>query len=290
MLDKIEQDLTIRPEACPALKGQFAGLRKLRVGSDRVIFAILEQQVLVPRTGHRRNVSERSGGVSVATRPDDLSSGTRCTSSWFHQRTFRGTAPLARISSEAAISWGYPDPQRTSVDIEKVREYCLHADHPRGRTARVFAAALGLTAGDAELLRDALLDTAQTVRRRSGRRRWFRPPLRGQIYDGRAEGGRGSAALRPASRRELRAVCHLLRRSGDGPVGKPQPFTFWTSWRWSKTWPIAAFGTARWGQSWSGWTTGSSKWNSPTTEAHVLHARPPRKPSIVLHYQPVQVA
>lgn len=59
VLDKIETELTTRPEACPPLKGQFAGLRKLRVGSYRVIFAIFEEQVLVLRIGHRRDVYER---------------------------------------------------------------------------------------------------------------------------------------------------------------------------------------------------------------------------------------
>ncbi len=43
----------------------------------------------------------------------------------------------------------------------KLQEYCLSLTHPRGRhKARVFAAILGLTADDAELLRDALLQAA----------------------------------------------------------------------------------------------------------------------------------
>jgi len=56
-----------------------------------------------------------------------------------------------------------PNPDQAVVDIEKLRHYCLSAEHPRGRhKARVFAARLGLTAGDAELLRDTLLDAART--------------------------------------------------------------------------------------------------------------------------------
>ena len=56
-----------------------------------------------------------------------------------------------------------PNPERGVVDIEKLRDYCLSAEHPRGRhKARVFTARLGLTANDAELLREALLDAAQT--------------------------------------------------------------------------------------------------------------------------------
>ena len=49
------------------------------------------------------------------------------------------------------------------MDMVKLRGYCLSENHRRGRhKARVFAAALGLTAKNAELLRDALLIAAQT--------------------------------------------------------------------------------------------------------------------------------
>ena len=47
------------------------------------------------------------------------------------------------------------------VEIAKLRDYCLSDTHPRGRhKARVFRSRLGLTAGDAELLRQTLLDAA----------------------------------------------------------------------------------------------------------------------------------
>jgi hypothetical protein len=47
------------------------------------------------------------------------------------------------------------------VEIAKLRDYCLSDTHPRGRhKARVFRSRLGLTAGDAELLRRTLLDAA----------------------------------------------------------------------------------------------------------------------------------
>ena len=59
VLDKIEKDLATRADAYPALKGQFAGLRKLRVGDYRVIFAILGEQVLVLQIGHRREIYDR---------------------------------------------------------------------------------------------------------------------------------------------------------------------------------------------------------------------------------------
>jgi len=54
-----------------------------------------------------------------------------------------------------------PNAEFAVVDIEKLRDYCLNADHPRGRhKARAFAAALGLTADNADKLRDAILEAA----------------------------------------------------------------------------------------------------------------------------------
>ena len=45
------------------------------------------------------------------------------------------------------------------VEIAKLRDYCLSRSHPRGRhKARFFRARLGLTEGDAELLRRSLVD------------------------------------------------------------------------------------------------------------------------------------
>ena len=59
VLDKIEKNLSTRADGYPVLKGQFAGLRKLRVGDYRVIFAILGQQVLVLRICHRSDIYDR---------------------------------------------------------------------------------------------------------------------------------------------------------------------------------------------------------------------------------------
>lgn len=54
-----------------------------------------------------------------------------------------------------------PNSDRAVVDVEKLRDYCLNPAHPRGRhKARVFAAALGLTADRAEELRETLLGVA----------------------------------------------------------------------------------------------------------------------------------
>lgn len=54
-----------------------------------------------------------------------------------------------------------PNCEKVIVEIEKLRDYCLNPDHPRGGgKARVFLAALGLTRKDAEVLRQALLNAA----------------------------------------------------------------------------------------------------------------------------------
>lgn len=56
-----------------------------------------------------------------------------------------------------------PNPDRTVIDTAKLRAYCLNAGHPRGRhKARVFAAALGMAAADAQELQALLLAAAKT--------------------------------------------------------------------------------------------------------------------------------
>ena len=56
IIDQLEHELSKKPETYPVLKGQFAGLRKYRVGDYRVIYAIIEKDVLVLRIGHRRDI------------------------------------------------------------------------------------------------------------------------------------------------------------------------------------------------------------------------------------------
>ena len=56
IIDQLEKDLSNKPDSYPVLKGQFAGLRKYRVGDYRVIYAIIKKNVLVLRIGHRRNI------------------------------------------------------------------------------------------------------------------------------------------------------------------------------------------------------------------------------------------
>ena len=56
IMDMIEHELIKRPETNPMLKGQFAGLRKYRVGDYRVVYALIGTEILVLRIGDRKNV------------------------------------------------------------------------------------------------------------------------------------------------------------------------------------------------------------------------------------------
>ena len=56
LLDKMEKELTSHPERYPILQGPLSGLRKMRMGDYRVIYAILDNDVLVLRIGNRREV------------------------------------------------------------------------------------------------------------------------------------------------------------------------------------------------------------------------------------------
>jgi mRNA interferase RelE/StbE len=56
ILDKIEKDLSERADSYPVLKGEFAGLRKMRIGDYRIIFTIMDNDIIVLRIGHRRDV------------------------------------------------------------------------------------------------------------------------------------------------------------------------------------------------------------------------------------------
>ena len=59
IIDKIEEDLSGGAESYPVLKGDFAGLRKMRVGDYRVVFTIINNNVLVLRIGHRREIYKK---------------------------------------------------------------------------------------------------------------------------------------------------------------------------------------------------------------------------------------
>jgi mRNA interferase RelE/StbE len=59
VLDQIDRELTKKADSNPVLKGQFAGLRKFRIGDYRVIYSILGNDVLILRIGHRRDVYKK---------------------------------------------------------------------------------------------------------------------------------------------------------------------------------------------------------------------------------------
>jgi hypothetical protein len=51
-----------------------------------------------------------------------------------------------------------PNADRAAVDVARLRDYSLNPAHHKGKhKARVFAAAMGFTVGDAERLRDMIL-------------------------------------------------------------------------------------------------------------------------------------
>jgi len=59
IFDKLENDLALNTDSYPELQGQFAGLRKFRVGSYRVIFAIIGDAILITRIQHRRDIYKK---------------------------------------------------------------------------------------------------------------------------------------------------------------------------------------------------------------------------------------
>jgi mRNA interferase RelE/StbE len=55
ILRKLTSELSVKADQLPELQGQFAGLRKYRVGDYRIIYAILDDSVLVLRIQHRKD-------------------------------------------------------------------------------------------------------------------------------------------------------------------------------------------------------------------------------------------
>jgi hypothetical protein len=99
-----------------------------------------------------------------------------------------------------------PNAENAIVEVRKLRDYCLSPDHPRGRhKARVFASALGLTAEDAEEVREALLSVAL-----SGEADPAEEDEYGKRYvlDFEMKTGAGTATVRSG---------WIVRRGEDGP-------------------------------------------------------------------------
>ncbi len=63
-----------------------------------------------------------------------------------------------------------PNAENAIVDIRKLRDYCLNPAHKDGKhKARLFASILGMTADDADDLRQILLEVVQVQEARLGR-------------------------------------------------------------------------------------------------------------------------
>lgn len=76
-----------------------------------------------------------------------------------------------------------PNGDRAVIEDAKLLDYCLSPTHPRGRhKARVFAAALGITATEVEVLKASLLAMARDADAVPTRRNAF-----GQLYEIRAK-------------------------------------------------------------------------------------------------------
>jgi len=55
-----------------------------------------------------------------------------------------------------------PNSQRAILDIQKIEDYCVNPQHPRGRhKARLFRELLGAVRTDGSWLRDALMEAVQ---------------------------------------------------------------------------------------------------------------------------------
>jgi mRNA interferase RelE/StbE len=59
IIDKIENNLANNTESYPVLKGEFAGLRKMRIGDYMVVFTIMDKNILILRIGHRREIYKK---------------------------------------------------------------------------------------------------------------------------------------------------------------------------------------------------------------------------------------
>jgi hypothetical protein len=63
-----------------------------------------------------------------------------------------------------------PNLENAVVDIRKLRDYCLNQEHDDGKhKARLFSSILGMTANDAEDLRQILLEAIKTHEAQLGR-------------------------------------------------------------------------------------------------------------------------
>ena len=56
VVNQLEKELSKKADKYPVLKGEFAGLRKYRVGDYRVVYVIIKRDVIVLRIRHRKDI------------------------------------------------------------------------------------------------------------------------------------------------------------------------------------------------------------------------------------------
>lgn len=67
-----------------------------------------------------------------------------------------------------------PNAKNAVVDIRKLRDYCMNSNHDDGKhKARLFLSTLGMTADDAEALREILLEVVTVHEAKLGRQDGF---------------------------------------------------------------------------------------------------------------------
>ena len=67
-----------------------------------------------------------------------------------------------------------PNAEQATIDIRKLRDYCLNLEHDDGKhKARLFLANLGMTVDDAEALRQILLEAVKIQSAQLGRQDKF---------------------------------------------------------------------------------------------------------------------
>ena len=59
VISKLERELSKKADAYPVLKGEFAGLRTYRFSDYRVIYALLDEDVVILRIGHRKEIYKK---------------------------------------------------------------------------------------------------------------------------------------------------------------------------------------------------------------------------------------
>jgi len=69
LLKHIEDDLPKKADNVPVLNGDFTGLRKFRIGDYRVIFAIRDEEIIILRIGHKKDVYKKASSMSLERTP-----------------------------------------------------------------------------------------------------------------------------------------------------------------------------------------------------------------------------